>query len=122
RNRSIGDRSELYSFGVTLYRMLTGALPFSAVDPLEWVHCHIARQPTPPHDRAGVPEALSLLIMKLLAKNAEERYQTASGVEVDLQRCLAELESSGRIDAFPLGTHDASGRLLISEKLYGRES
>ncbi|MEN3313497.1 MAG: hypothetical protein V7645_2826, partial [Actinomycetota bacterium] len=70
---------------------------------------------------AGVPEPLSLLIMKLLAKNAEERYQTASGVEADLRRCLADLESSGRIDAFPLGTHDASERLLISEKLYGRE-
>src|SRR5258706_2910657 len=120
-NRSIDTRSDLYSLGVTLYRMLTGALPFSAVDPLEWVHCHIARQPTPPRDRAGVPEALSLLTMKLLAKNAEERYQTASGVEADLRRCLAQLESHGHIDAFGLGAHDASDRLLISEKLYGRE-
>src|ERR1700687_466902 len=120
-NRSIDTRSDLYSLGVTLYQMLTGALPFSAVDPLEWVHCHIARQPTPPHDRAGVPETLSLLTMKLLAKNAEERYQTASGLEADLRRCLAELESYARIDAFPLGTHDGSDRLLISEKLYGRE-
>src|ERR1700687_835281 len=120
-NRSIDTRSALYSLGVTLYQMLTGALPFSAVDPLEWVHCHIARQPTPPHDRAGVPETLSLLNMKLLVKNAEERYQTASGLEADLRRCLAELESYARIDAFPLGTHDGSDRLLISEKLYGRE-
>src|SRR5712672_1524446 len=120
-NRSIDTRSDLYSLGVTLYRMLTGAVPFSAADPLEWVHCHIARQPTPPRDRAAVPETVSLLTMKLLAKNAEERYQTAAGVEADLRRCLAQLESHGRIDAFRLGAHDASDRLLISEKLYGRE-
>ena len=78
-NRSIDTRSDLYSLGVTLYQMLTGALPFAAADPLEWVHCHIARQPVPPGDRAAVPELLSAIIMKLLAKNAEERYQTACG-------------------------------------------
>ncbi len=120
-NRSIDARSDLYSVGITLYQMLTGALPFAAADPLEWVHCHVARQPTPPGDRAAVPEPLSSLIMKLLAKNAEERYQTASGLEADLRRCLAEWQSNGRIDPFPLGAHDASDRLLIPEKLYGRE-
>ena len=120
-NRSIDTRSDLYSLGVTLYQMLTGALPFAAADPLEWVHCHIARQPTPPGDRAAVPEPLSAIIMKLLAKNAEERYQTASGLEADLRRCLAEWQSHGRIDPFPLGAHDSSDRLLIPEKLYGRE-
>jgi predicted ATPase/signal transduction histidine kinase/ActR/RegA family two-component response regulator len=120
-NRSIDTRSDLYSLGVTLYQMLTGALPFAAADPLEWVHCHIARQPTPPGDRAAVPETLSSLTMKLLAKNAEERYQTASGLEADLRRCLAEWQSHGRIDPFLLGAHDASDRLLIPEKLYGRE-
>src|SRR5713101_3735770 len=119
-NRSIGTRSDLYSLGVTLYQMLTGALPFAAADPLGWVHCHIARQPTPPGDRAAVPEPLSTIVMKLLAKNAEERYQTASGLEADLRRCRAEWQSDGRIDPFPLGAHDSSERLVIPEKLYGR--
>jgi len=119
--RSIDTRSDLYSLGVTLYRMLTGVLPFAAADPLEWVHCHIARQPVAPADRRAVPEPLSAIIMKLLAKKAEERYQTAAGLEADLRRCLAEWQSHGRIDTFPLGTNDLSDRLLIPEKLYGRE-
>ena len=89
---------------------------------MEWVHCHIARQPVPPDERvAGVPGPLSAIVMKLLAKTAEERYQTAAGVEADLRRCLAEWESHGRIDPFPLGACDVSDRLLIPEKLYGRE-
>src|SRR6266852_4379442 len=120
-NRSIDTRSDLYSLGVTLYQMLTGSLPFEAAAPLEWVHCHIARQPTPPGDHAEVPEPLSAVVMKLLAKNAEERFQTASGLEADLRQCLAEWQSQGRIDPFTLGAHDSSDRLLIPEKLYGRE-
>jgi PAS domain S-box-containing protein len=121
-NRSVDSRSDLYALGVTFYEMLTGTLPFTAADPMEWVHCHIARQPVPPHERvAGVPEPLSAIVMKLLAKTAEERFQTAAGVEADLRCCLAEWESHGRIDAFPLGVHDAPDRLLIPEKLYGRE-
>src|SRR5208282_1405316 len=120
-NRSMDARSDLYSLGVTLYQILTGVLPFAAADPLEWVHCHIARRPTPPRDRAAVPEPLSAIVMKLLAKNAEDRYQTALGVEADLRKCFGERESRGCIEPFQLGTHDVPSQLLIPEKLYGRE-
>ena len=120
-NRSIDSRSDLYSLGVTFYQMLTGALPFTASDPMEWVHCHVARRPAPPGERvANVPAAISKIVMKLLAKAAEDRYQSAAGLERDLRRCLAAWERQRRIDDFPLGEHDTPGRLLIPEKLYGR--
>src|SRR5215475_1110026 len=120
-NRSVDARSDLYALGVTLYQMLTGVLPFTAVDPMEWVHCHIARLPVPPSERRkNLPGSVSAIIMKLLAKTAEERYQTAAGAESDLRRCLAEWETRGDIDDFPPGECDTPDRLLIPEKLYGR--
>ena len=121
-NRSIDSRSDLYSLGMTFYEMLTGVLPFTAADPMEWVHCHIARKPVTPDQYAKeIPAPLSAIVMKLLEKTAEERYQTAAGVAGDLQHCLTEWEAHRQIDPFRLGAHDLLDRLLIPEKLYGRE-
>jgi serine/threonine protein kinase len=120
-NRSIDSRSDLYALGVTFYQMLTGSLPFTAADPMEWVHCHLARRPVGPAERLkDIPGAVSAIVMKLLAKRAEDRYQTAASLERDLRRCQTAWEAQRRIDDFPLGEHDTPDRLLIPEKLYGR--
>src|SRR5208337_465024 len=95
-NRPIDSRSDLYALGVTFYQMLTGSLPFNAADPMEWVHCHIARKPVPPSERLeSVPGVISEIVMKLLAKTAEDRYQTAAGAERDLRRCLSDWGAHG---------------------------
>ena len=122
-NRSIDLRSDLYACGITFYETITGSLPFSASDPLEWIHCHIARPPTPPSERVhGIPGPIEAIILKLLAKSPEDRFQTAAGLEADLRTCLTSWETHRRIDAFPIGARDVPDRLLIPEKLYGRKS
>lgn len=121
-NRAVDHRTDLYSLGVTFYEMLTGDLPHRATDPLDWIHCHIARAPRPPEEIVpGLPAALSAIVLRLLSKVAEDRYQTARGLEHDLQVCLAQWQTAERIDLFPLGDKDVSDRFHIPQKLYGRD-
>ncbi len=122
-NRSVDARTDLYSVGVTLYEMLTGSLPFQASDALEWIHCHMARAPQPPGQRvAGLPEPVTAVVLKLLAKDPEDRYQTAAGVEADLRECLAQWQRHGYVRPLALATNDTSDRLVMPEKLYGRDA
>ncbi|WNC95076.1 AAA family ATPase [Paraburkholderia sp. FT54] len=121
-NRPVDYRTDCYSMGVLLYRLLTGQLPFQASDPLEWTHCHIARMPPPPCDIVPtVPQPVSDIVMKLLAKLPEDRYQSMRGVQSDLDRCLAQWRAAGRIEPFRLGTDDLSDRFQIPHRLYGRD-
>ncbi|PHK27087.1 hypothetical protein VF12_35910, partial [Nostoc linckia z15] len=121
-NRSIDYRTDFYSLGVTLYELLTSKLPFNSTDILEIIHCHIAKQPIPPHQvNPQIPQGLSNIVMKLLSKTAEERYQSSLGLKADLEICLKELTSNGKFENFIPGQLDKFSQFTIPQKLYGRQ-
>jgi predicted ATPase/signal transduction histidine kinase/CheY-like chemotaxis protein len=121
-NRHLDYRSDFYSAGITFYELLTGTVPFQSHDPLELIHCHIAKVPEPPHHlNPNIPIPISEIVMKLLAKTAEERYQSSEGIKWDLKICLNQLESVGTIKNLLVGQQDLASQLLIPQKLYGRE-
>jgi predicted ATPase/two-component sensor histidine kinase len=127
-NRTLDYRTDFYSLGASFYEMLTGVPPFSAADPMELVHCHLAKMPPPPHELCPeLPPVLSDIVLKLMAKTAEQRYQSSFGLCADLANCLQQFRAVQRalvasIDSFALGQQDISERFQISQKLYGRET
>ena len=121
-NRSLDYRTDFYSLGVTFYELLTRKLPFESADALSLVHCHLAKVPISPREiNSEIPKAVSDIVMKLMAKTAEERYQSACGIRADLELCLIQLQTNGEISEFPLAKSDISDKFQIPQKLYGRE-
>jgi len=122
-SRPVDHRTDFYSLGVSMYEMLTGSLPFPGTDRNELIHAHVARLPMPPqHVAPDVPPAIGHLVMRLMAKNAEERYQSDDGLLSDVEECLRQLRRTGRVRDFALGRHDVSERFHVPQRLYGRES
>ncbi len=121
-DRGVDHRSDLYSLGASFYEMLCGIPPFAAEQPLALIHAHLARIPTPPHElRADTPPVISRIILKLLAKEPGQRYQSATGLAFDLARCLSSLNQNGGVEEFDVGSEDAPEELVFPQKLYGRE-
>ncbi|MEG4167357.1 MULTISPECIES: AAA family ATPase [unclassified Microcoleus] len=122
-NRGIDYRTDFYSLGVTFYQLLTGKLPFNSTDPMELVHCHIAKMPIPPIDLIpAIPAVLNNIIMKMMVKTPESRYQSAFGLRYDLENCWQQWQENGKISQFALANRDICDRFVIPEKLYGRET